>query len=98
MSLADKLKELEGSSPGLPCGIFRIKSSMPKEDYEALEAVLSVRYKSGGVSNRKIQQLLVSEGYDVAYSSITLHRRKECRCFMGKNGLFRNSLDDKEQK
>lgn len=98
MSLADKLKELEGSSPGLPCGISRIKNLMTEEDYQALETVLSVRYKSGGISNRKIQQLLVSEGYDVAYASITLHRRKECRCFMGKNGVFRNSSNSKESK
>lgn len=95
MSLADKLKELQGSPPGLPCGISRIKTSMPEEDYVALETVLSVRYKSGGISNRKIQQLLISEGYDIAYSSITLHRRQECRCFTGKDGALRKTKESK---
>ena len=25
------------------------------------------------------------EGYDVSYASITLHRRRECRCFTGRD-------------
>lgn len=58
---------------------------MSEEDFSALEAVLSVKFKPGGIGNRKIQDLLTQEGYDVAYASITLHRRRECRCFTGRD-------------
>lgn len=98
MSLSDKLKELTGSSPGLPCGVAKVKEFMSEEDYSALESVLSIRYKSGGISNRKIQALLISEGYDISYASLTLHRRRECRCFMGKNGIFRAQNNSEKEK
>jgi len=85
MTLADKLNGLERSKTGLPCGISTLKTKMSQEDFSALEAVLSVKFKPGGIGNRKIQDLLIQEGYDVAYASITLHRRKECRCFTGRD-------------
>jgi hypothetical protein len=85
MTLADKLNGLERSKTGLPCGISTLKTKMSEEDFSALEAVLSVKFKPGGIGNRKIQDLLTQEGYDVAYASITLHRRRECRCFTGRD-------------
>ena len=84
MTLADKLKTLEGSKTGLPCGISTLKIQMSPEDFSALEAVLSVKYVTGGIGNRKIQDLLTQEGYDISYASITTHRRRECRCFTGR--------------
>lgn len=85
MTLADKLNTLEGSKTGLPCGISTLKTKMSEEDFSALEAVLSIKFKTGGIGNRKIQDLLTQEGYDVSYASITLHRRRECRCFTGRD-------------
>jgi len=85
MTLADKLNTLEGSKTGLPCGISTLKTKMNPEDFSALEEVLSVRYVTGGVGNRKIQDLLTKEGYDISYASLSLHRRKECRCFTGQD-------------
>ena len=84
MTLADKLKTLEGSKTGLPCGISTLKIKMSPEDFSALEAVLSVKYVTGGIGNRKIQDLLTKEGYDISYASITTHRRRDCRCFTGR--------------
>ena len=98
MTLADKLNGLERSKTGLPCGISTLKTKMSEEDFSALEAVLSVKFKPGGIGNRKIQDLLTQEGYDVAYASITLHRRRECRCFTGRDKRLSiiNSLNSAE--
>ena len=85
MTLADKLNTLKGSKTGLPCGISTLKTKMNPEDFSALEEVLSVKYVTGGIGNRKIQSLLTQEGYDVAYSSIATHRRRDCRCFTGQD-------------
>lgn len=58
---------------------------MPEKDVKALEAVLAVdTSNSRRISNRQIHDVLLSEGYDIAYASVALHRRKQCRCFVGK--------------
>lgn len=53
------------------------------DDKQELEAVMFAEPRT--VSNRAIQQLLIEEGYDIAYSSVTLHRRQQCRCYTGKH-------------
>lgn len=92
MSLAAKLSELAPSSPGLPCGIARILQKLDGDDKFALEAIANTHYVSGGVSNRQIHEILLSEGYDIAFSSIRLHRSKHCRCYIGKNSEVRVAI------
>lgn len=91
MSLAKKLSIASPSEPGLPCGIEKIKRDMSKEDSEALDLVMSVtNSESKRLSNRQIHNVLLSEEYDIAYASIALHRRKQCRCFVGKKVRLKN--------
>jgi hypothetical protein len=86
MSLSDRFSDIAPSESGLPCGIAKILKDMPDKDVKALEAVLAVKTSdSRRISNRQIQNVLLSEGYDIAYASIALHRRKQCRCFVGKS-------------
>lgn len=82
MSLAQKLTQTARPEPGLPCGVSKLLEVITGEDKEALESVLEAR---GRISNRQIHEILLGEGYDVTFSSISLHRRKQCRCFTGKN-------------
>jgi hypothetical protein len=81
MSLADKLAATSRSSTGLPCGIGKLLSELIGDDKEALEAVFSQRSVSGTISNRQIFEILLGEGHDVAFASISMHRRQQCRCF-----------------
>ena len=82
MSLTNRLDEMKPKEPGLPCGVSRAMSSMSEEDRLSLEKAM---YSTPRVlSNAQLQEALVSEGYDVSYSSISLHRRKQCRCFIGR--------------
>jgi hypothetical protein len=91
MSLAKKLSITSPSEPGLPCGIEKIKRDMSKSDAEALDLVMNVdNSDSRRLSNRQIHDVLLSEGYDIAYASIALHRRKQCRCYVGKKVRSRN--------
>lgn len=86
MSLSEKLLEVNPPSFGLPCGVSEVKRQMSETDREALDSVMLIGKESPKrLSNRQIHQILLSEGYDVAYSSISLHRRQQCRCFTGKN-------------
>jgi hypothetical protein len=89
VSLAEKLSELAPSAPGLPCGIARILQKLQGDDRVALETIANTHYVSGGVSNRQLHEILLGEGYDIAFSSIRLHRSKVCRCFVGKNSEIR---------
>ena len=84
MALADKLKQLTPSVPGLPCGISLVLNSLTGEDKTALEVVMDSPSIKGTVSNRQIHKLLISEGYEIAFSSIRLHRSKQFRCYTGK--------------
>jgi hypothetical protein len=87
MSLIEKFKSLEPTSTGLPCGVSKLLDSMTKADKEAFNYVLFEQVTELGkrVSNTKIYEILVSEGYNIAPSSIAQHRRKHCRCFVGAN-------------
>lgn len=83
MGLAERLSEIKPKKSGLPCGVTRIMSEMKDEDAAALQEVLFQQPRI--VSNNHLQQILVDEGYDISYSSIALHRRKQCRCFTGRD-------------
>lgn len=84
MSLAEKFKSIEPSQTGMPCGMSKLLESMSKVDKETLEQVM---FESATitprVSNTKIYQILLEEGYSVAPFAIAQHRRKQCRCFVG---------------
>lgn len=96
MSLAEKLTNAKRTEPGLPCGVSKLLSELVGEDREALEIVFASRSQSGTISNRQIHEILISEGHDVSFASIALHRRKQCRCFVGKNSEYRQELARKE--
>ena len=83
MSLAKRLSEAKPKDFGLPCGITRVMSQMEQKDKLALEEVLYQEPRV--VSNIQLQQILLDEGFDVSYSSIGQHRRKQCRCFTGRS-------------
>jgi hypothetical protein len=95
MSLADKLKSTPRSEPGLPCGVGRLLNELDSNDKRALEAVFSERSRPGTISNVQIHQILLSEGHDIAFASISMHRRRQCRCFVGKNSQLRQELAKK---
>jgi hypothetical protein len=92
LSLADKLKTAIRSEPGLPCGIGRLLEKLEGEDKEALEIIFSTRSRSGTISNRQVHEILVSEGHDIAFASVRLHRLQQCRCYVGKNSPRRREL------
>jgi hypothetical protein len=86
MSLAEKFKTVQPAQSGLPCGLAKIMDSMDSSDKETLHQVLFedvVGLQGKRLSNTKIYQILVEEGYNIAPSSIAQHRRKQCRCFVG---------------
>jgi hypothetical protein len=83
MSLAERLSQAKPKKSGLPCGVTRIMSEMQSDDQLALEEILYQEPRI--VSNVQLQQILVDEGYDISYSSIAQHRRKQCRCFTGRD-------------
>ena len=82
--LAEKISTASVPQYGLPCGVTRVMDKMDKEDRKAFELVL---FPPDGslkkLSIRKIYEILMSENYDIAQSSLALHRRKQCRCFTG---------------
>lgn len=86
MSLTERLAAAKPNRSGLPCGIQEALKRMSKADKESLEDVM---FGSGAVgrdriSNIQIHTILQEEGYNIALSSVALHRRRECRCFTGK--------------
>lgn len=85
MGLAEKLDNAKRSETGLPCGVAKILMTVDDVDREALEKVFSTRSTPDTISNRQIHKILLSESFDIAFSSISLHRREQCRCFVGKN-------------
>lgn len=93
MGLADKLGEINPIFPGLPCGISKILNSLGnEEDKTALQTIMETRSYPIGVSNRQIHDALLSEGYDIAFASIRLHRSKQCRCYIGKDSVKRQEV------
>lgn len=82
--LAEKMSQVAAPKFGLPCGMSTVLNQMDEEDRQALEIVLFVDNENvKRLSNRQIYEILISENYNVAQSSIAQHRRKQCRCFSG---------------
>ena len=92
MGLAERLDKLEPSAPGLPCGISKILSGLNEKDKTALDVIMSTPSKPSGISNRAIHEILLTEGYDIAFASVRLHRTKQCRCYTGKYSEKRRNL------
>jgi hypothetical protein len=85
MSIAEKLQAAQRNSPGLPCGVAKVLDSLEGEDKKALQVIFSTRSVAGTISNRQVHQILLDEGHEIAFASISLHRRKQCRCFTSRN-------------
>lgn len=98
MSLADKLREATRSSPGLPCGVAKIMATVSVEDREALEIVFATKSIRGTISNVQLHNLLISEGHDIAFASIRLHRGNRCRCYTGQEARLRQVKEFKTSK
>lgn len=89
MSLSQRLDEMKPKETGLPCGISRAMDRMTEEDKHSFEKAMFASPRM--LSNAQLQEALVSEGYDVSYSSISLHRRRQCRCFIGRTSRMGSS-------
>lgn len=82
VSLSTRLKSMKPKESGLPCGISIAIEKMDKEDAKTLEEVMFAVPRI--LSNSQVQEALIAEGYDVSRTSVSLHRRKQCRCFVGR--------------
>ena len=82
--LAEKMSTAQVPQYGLPCGVTKVMDKMDADDRKAFELVLFPAEGSlKKLSIRQIYEILMSENYDIAQSSLALHRRKQCRCFTG---------------
>jgi hypothetical protein len=90
VSLSDRLNELKPKQTGLPCSLGKSLSQMDESDKKTLEEVLFDPPRT--LSNVQLVEALQGEGYDVTYSSVSLHRRKACRCFIGRAPRLVKSL------
>jgi hypothetical protein len=98
MSLSEKLKTATRSEPGLPCGVSRLLLTVNDEDREALEVIFSTKAGNGSVSNLKIHEIISSEGHNIAFASVRLHRSRACRCFIGKTNQQNMRLNNELEK
>jgi len=86
VALADKFLEAQPTQFGLPCGVAELLKQLPNDEKASFLKTMDVSPGSPNrLSNRKIHSILMSEGYDTSFSSISLHRRRACRCFTGKS-------------
>jgi hypothetical protein len=98
MSLSEKLKIATKAERGLPCGVGKLLSLVSDEDKEALELIFSTKAGNGAVSNIKIHEIIRSEGHDIAFASIRLHRSKTCRCYIGRVSKGNAQVDTELEK
>jgi hypothetical protein len=98
MSLSEKLKKANKAERGLPCGVGKLLSIVSDEDKEALELIFSTKAGNGAVSNIKIHEIIRSEGHDIAFASIRLHRSKTCRCYIGRISKINAQVDTELEK
>lgn len=90
MGLMDELNDITHNEPGPPCGIAGVLRKMSEEDQEVLNTVL-FEPKPRKYSNRDLQAFLISKEFNVSYSSVSLHRLRQCRCFTGKSSRMKAS-------
>ena len=98
MSLSEKLKIATKAERGLPCGVGKLLAIVSDEDKEALELIFSTKAGNGAVSNIKIHEIIRSEGHDIAFASIRLHRSKTCRCYIGRVNKVSAQVDTELEK
>jgi len=78
--MAEKLSEVtKDKIRHSGCAVRIAMDSMTAEDREALETVFSNR----SVTVRNIFQVLLDDGYDVAFWHVKEHAAKGCKCFVG---------------
>ena len=82
VSLADRLTSMKPKQSGLPCSMGLALTQMSDADQKTVEDALFSEPRT--LSNMQLVEALQEEGYDVTYSAISLHRRKACRCFIGR--------------
>lgn len=82
MSLTDRLNSMKPKQSGLPCSMGHSLGKMSDKDRATIEDVLFSEPRA--LSNMQLLEVLQDEGYDVTYSAVSLHRRKACRCFIGR--------------
>lgn len=86
MALAEKFLDAQPTKFGLPCGVAELLKQLPPSDQEFFLKIMDVPASNRNrLSNRRIHAILLEEGYDTSFSSISLHRRHACRCFTGKS-------------
>ena len=98
MSLSEKLKTATKNEPGLPCGIAKLMSVVSDEDRKALEIIFSTKAGNGSISNIKVHEIIVSEGHNIAFASVRLHRAKVCRCYIGKVNQIKKYVNEELEK
>lgn len=75
MGLRDEVNKFSRKA-GSPCAVERVIQGFPAEDVEELRDV----FDDLMVKASDLARYLASKGYKIDQSSITRHRRKECRC------------------
>lgn len=93
MGLADKFSKTDQLRSGLPCGIGTLLQKLPKPDREALQGVMAQEHSRERISNRQIHEVLLEEGHDIAFHSVSAHRRKQCRCYIGQTNIDKSLLE-----
>lgn len=83
MSLIERLANAKPKESGLPCGVAKVLEEMSEDEQDALQEVLFAQPRI--ISNSQLQEILLQEGYDISRASVALHRRKQCRCFVGRS-------------
>jgi hypothetical protein len=85
MTFSDRLLSLNPTKPGLPCSISEVLNNLSEKDRDNLVSILEATTENPRrISNRKLHEFFLSEGYNVSFSSIGTHRRHECRCFVSR--------------
>lgn len=82
VGLADRLNSMKPKQSGLPCSMGLALTQMSNDDRAMVEDALFAEPRT--LSNVQLVEALQEEGYDVTYSAVSLHRRKSCRCFIGR--------------
>lgn len=83
MSLSDQIKAESTKVITKRCKIGVILLDLTQEDRDSLiQAFDKPAHSLGGLSNTKIHKILISEGFEIALSTVDRHRNKDCGCFM----------------
>ena len=87
MGLSDTLKATLPTQTGLPCGFLTLLESLNDKDRTSLVEAMSIPLGEPRLSNRQIHKILLDEGHDIAFASISTHRRKQCRCYTTRESI-----------